>query len=279
MTLQPREMAALKGLTAANVLKTNSSEPVMLLFNLDSVALNDLRVRQALTYALDRQALLKDAGGLGELMDTSALPNYWALPKGLVGPWFNVARAKQLLGEAGWNPGNDGILRKGGRPLAVQLWTEADDPLLEPLAFRIREMLASLGIQAQMELDDRPGWVTRAFSHRFDLLLITRKLPLDPDQHWYWQADQDALGSGFNFGSYSNARVDAAFKDSLRANGCDANVRAGLFADVSKQLVADAPAAFLYTPSRFMVSSDRVLSLAPSSFAGDFWNLEEWRAR
>ena len=279
MVLEPREASALKGIQEATVLKTASPEPVMLLFNLESVALNDLRVRQAVSFALDRGTLLKDIGGQGEALDTSALPNYWALPKGLASPSFDVARAKQLLGEAGWNAGGDGSLSKGGRPLTLELWTEADDPVLEPLAFGIREMIAALGINVQMELDDQPGWITRAFSHRFDLLLITRKLPLDPDQHWYWQSDQNAPGSGFNFGSYSNTRVDASFKASMQANGCNSTTRANLFGDVSRQLNADAAAAFLLTPSRFMVARSRVLGLDPSSFAGDFWNMADWRVK
>jgi hypothetical protein len=76
----------------------------------------------------------------------------------------------QLLSDAGWRDSGDGIVKKNGRPLDVQLWSQADDPVLEPLAFRIREMLATLGVQIQLALDDRAGWITRAFDHRLMIL-------------------------------------------------------------------------------------------------------------
>ena len=130
-----------------------------------------------------------------------------------------------------------------------------------------------------MELDDRAGWITRAFQHRFDLLLLSRKIPLDPDQRWYWQSDQNEKGNGFNFGSYANKRVDTLLKDSLRVPACDPGARAAIFGDIHRTLVADAPAAFLFTPKKYLVARDRVLGLAPSSFAGDFWNPNEWRVK
>lgn len=271
--------AGIKNIAGTTVLATDAPEFIGLLFNSDHIALNDVRVRQALTYALDRTVLLNDLAGQGRVLDASALPSYWAYPARLPRYAFDVGKAKQLLSEAGWRDSGDGVLRKNGKPLSLQLWAEADDPILEPLAFRLREMYAALGIQVELELDDRPGWVTHAFQHRFDLLLLSRKIPLDPDQRWYWQSDQNVRGSGFNFGSYSNARVDALIKESLRVGACDAGARATLFGEINRNLLMDAPGAFLLAPKKYLVTRDRVLGAAPSSFAGDFWNLAEWRVK
>ncbi len=279
MALAPRDYRVLNGLADANILATESSEIVTLLFNLDTVTLNDARVRQGLSQAVDRKKLLDDMGGRGELTNASAMPGYWANPKDLAGFAFDLGKAKQLLAEAGWRDSGDGVARKDRKPLNLELWTEADDPLLEPLAFRLREMFAAAGVQATLELDDRPGWVTRAFQHRFDMLLFSRQVPLDVDQRWYWQSDQNAKGSGFNFGSYASARVDQMTKESLRVSVCEPNTRAAYFWEMNRNLVADAPAVFLFAPDKYLVAHDRVLSLAPSTFAGDFWNLEDWGVR
>jgi peptide/nickel transport system substrate-binding protein len=278
----PGESAALQKLDA-KIGASDTSEFIALMFNLDTPTLNDPRVRQALTYALDRQVLLNDIGNQARLINTSALPEYWAYPQNLPGYTFDSAKAKQLLADAGWRApsGGDGILRQNNKPLRLELWTEADDPILEPLAFRIREQYAALGIQVELELNDRPGWITRAFEHRFDLLLLARKIPLDLDQRWYWQSDQNAKGSGFNFGSYANPHVDGALKELLRAPGCDAQIRAALSGEIYRALIPDAPVAFLFAPKKYLVARDRVLAeyLAPSPFAGDFWNLNNLRAR
>ncbi len=278
-TAAPGDDAALEKLAHANIAAAASNQIIALLFNVDTPTLNDPRVRHALNYALDRTTLLNDIAGQGILLDASALPGYWAHPTDLPRFTFDIARARQLLAEAGWRDDGDGVVKKNGKPLRLELWTEADDPLLEPLAFRIREQYAALGVPVELELGDRAGWMTRAFQHRFDLLLITRKLPLDPDQRWYWQSDQNAKGSGFNFGSYANAPVDGWFADSLRAPACAPERRAALFGEIQRTLVVDPPAVFLLAPKKYLVARARVLGLAPSPFAGDFWNVNEWRVK
>lgn len=273
------EYAALKSLTDANLIARDAAEVIVLLFNLDTPTLNDPRVRQAFSYAVDRQVLLNDVGGQARLVNASALPEFWAYPQNLPGYSFDVNKARQLLAEAGWRAGSDGILRQNNRALRLELWTEADDPLLEPLAFRLREMYAALGAHIELDLSDRSGWVARAFQRRFDLLLLARKLPLDPDQRWYWQSDQNVKGLGFNFGSYASARADAALQASLRAPRCDANTRAAAFGELQRALIPDAPVVFLLAPKKFLVARARVANLAPSPFAGEFWNLNAWRVR
>lgn len=279
MSGEAGDYAALKKLTDANIVATNANEFIALLFNADTPVLGDARVRQALTYALDRNALLGDIGGQGMLIDASLLPGYWALPQNLPRYSFDPAKAKQLLADAGWRDTGDGIVRKNGKALQIDLWTEADDPILEPLAFHIRAMLANIGVPASLNLDDYNGWVTRAFTHRFDTLLLSRKIPLDVDQRWYWQSNQNEKGSGFNLGSYTNRNVDALFQAGSRVAGCDAKQRATIYADVYRALVADAPVAFLFAPKKYLVARARVLGLAPSPFAGDFWNANEWRVK
>ena len=270
------EYAAIKNTPDAKLIALDASEFIALLFNADTIPLNEARVRQALNYAIDRDALVNDFPGQTRRLDIPALAGFWASNGNLPRYGFDPAKAKQMLADAGWTNSGNGILQKNGKPLKLDLWSEADHPLLEPLAFRLREQFAAVGIQAQMQLNDRPGWMTRAFQHRFDLLLVSRKIPLDPDQRWYWQANQNEKGNGMNFGSYANPRVDALIRDSLRANACDANARTTAFAEINRNLLIDAPAAFLLAPKRYWLARDRVLGFAPSSFAGDFWNLQAW---
>ncbi len=276
MAAAPGEYNAIKNLDGLTVLPVNAPLVVTLLFNYESLALNDGRVRQALAYGIDRQLLLDDLGGHAQLVDGSILPGYWVKPTDLPRFPIDLSRAKQLLADAGWRNGANGVVSKEGKPLTMELWTEADDPVLEPLAFRLREMVASLGIQTQLQLDDRPGWVTRAFQHRFDMLLVARKIPLDPDQRWYWKTDQNTKGSGFNFGSYASGRVDSLMQESLRVGACEPAGRAALSAEINRNLITDAPALFLLTPKKYLVTRDRVLQPYPSTFAGDYWNLNEW---
>lgn len=279
MTGAPGEFSALKKIPDAKILAIDSNEFIALMFNFDNAALNDPRVRQALAYAIDRNVLAKDVDNQVTLIDTSALPGFWATPGNLPRYNFDPAKAKQLLADAGWRDTGDGVLRQNNRPLQLELYTQADDPLLEPFAFRIREMFAAISIQTTLQLGDRSGWITRAFTHRFDLLLLSRTIPLDPDQRWYWKSDQNEKNRGFNFGSYVNRNVDGFFQAGQRVSACDAGARAKIYGDVFRTLVSDAPAAFLFAPKKYLVARDRALNLAPSPFAGEFANLNEWRVK
>ncbi|MBI5305872.1 MAG: hypothetical protein HY868_27335 [Chloroflexi bacterium] len=279
MFAAPTEFAAIKTIADARRVAVDAPESVMLVFNTETVGLNDARVRQALNYAMDRNVLLNDVSGQGRVLDALVLPGFWAQTTSLPRYAFDPAKAKQMLAEAGWTNGSDGLVRKNGKPLRLELWTEADHPILEPVAFRLREQLAAVGIQIVLQLNDRAGWMTRAFDHRFDLLLVSRKIPLDPDQHWYWQSNQNEKGNGLNIGSYTSARVDALLKDSLRVNACESSARAAITNEINRVLIGDAPAAFLFAPKRYWLVGERVAGFAPSSFAGDFWNIERWGVR
>ncbi len=278
ISAQPGDFNDIRKLNG-NVVRALASEYVTLIYNIDTVTLNDAHVRQALSLALDRAVLLNDVAGQGALVSASALPNYWATAGDLPPITYDPVKAKQLLSDAGWIIAGDGLLKKDDKPMRLELWTEADNPLLEPLAFRIREQLAALGIQVTLQLDDRSGWWVRAFSHRFDLLLTIRKLPVDPDQRWYWQTDQSAKGSGFNFGSYASSKVDAIIQQSLKVEACAPAGRATMFSEINRNLLEDAPAAFLLAPARFLVARDRVLNVNPSWFAGDYWDVRDWHVK
>lgn len=279
MTSDAGTYSAIKNIAGAKIYPVDAPQVSMLLFNLEDPRFADVRVRQALTYALNRQVFLNDIGGQATLVNASTLPGFWAAATNGFSYATDLPKSKQLLSDAGWRDSGDGVLKKNNRPLNLQLWTEADDPVLEPLAFRIREQLAAVGVPTELALDDYSGWVTHAFQHRFDLLLLARTIPLDLDQRWYWQTDQNVKGSGFNFGSYASGKTDALLRDVVRDAGCDAKDRADSFAQLQRQLTSDTPAAFLIDPKRFVVARDRVLNVAPSAFAGDFWNLDQWRVR
>ncbi len=239
----------------------------------------DARVRQALALALNRPGLAADLFGKdAQVLQTSVLPDFWASPGDPAPPAYDPARARQLLGEAGWQDSDgDGVLDKEGKPLRVTLWAVADDPIDEPLAFAVRQMLAQVGVQALLQLDDRDGMLTRLFLHEYDLALAPWNIPLDPDQHWYWQSNENKPGDGLNFVSYSNSQVDDLLQRGNSTPGCDPNARRAIYAQAYSTIANDVPQVFLFAPPAYVYARARIIGLAPSSFAGDYWNLNSWQ--
>lgn len=236
-------------------------------------ALNDVRVRQALSAAIDRNALVQDVvDGRAQAMDSSLLPTFW----GYASPALGKTDSAQLFSDAGWTRGNDGIWTKNGKPLVLMLLAIADDPIAEPLAYRVRAMLGAAGVNAQLRLGERNFYLTRLFDYTFDLALVQWNLTLDPDQTFLWNSKQANPGNGFNIVSYANPRVDDWFAQALAVPSCDQNARQKIYAQAYKQIAQDASYVFLFTPERGLVARTRVGGLAPSSFAGDYWNLRDW---
>ena len=92
-------------------------------------AVSDVRVRQALMYALDRRAISEVVQrGHGEFVANSLLPPsdrmYDAVKDGFARYTHDPTRSRALLAQAGWTPGPDGILvAADGRRFATPLWT------------------------------------------------------------------------------------------------------------------------------------------------------------
>lgn len=102
--IPPNQVPVLDGSTQASVISNPSNQVIFLGVNTTAGALSDERVRQAITVAIDREALIKQLlGGLGE-------PTGQLVAEGVAGhiadfpvPKYDVKKAKSLLTEAGYN--------------------------------------------------------------------------------------------------------------------------------------------------------------------------------
>ena len=112
----------------------------------------DLRVRQAISLGIDRAgiavAILRHAPSAA----TQLLPP-------ILADWHNptlppyardVARARTLLAEAGWKPGEGGVLHKDGAPLRFTILVLANRPELPPMAAAMQAQLREIGIDMQI---------------------------------------------------------------------------------------------------------------------------------
>ena len=90
--------------------------------------LGDVKVRQAIAYALDYDSIIKNIYlGQGQRQTANVLPAVgWAYDKQLAPYAYDLAKANALLDEAGWKDTNgDGIREKNGKDMTLSLVTNA----------------------------------------------------------------------------------------------------------------------------------------------------------
>ncbi|MET8976813.1 ABC transporter substrate-binding protein [Streptomyces sp. NPDC004539] len=118
-------------------LSLNNSRPV----------LKDVRVRQAIRYAIDRQQIATTIFPTGTQPATSVLahttPDYADQGAGLT---FDAAKAKSLLDAAGWKAGGDGIRTKDGAKLSLTVKWFANSATNQPALELIQQQLKDVGV-------------------------------------------------------------------------------------------------------------------------------------
>jgi peptide/nickel transport system substrate-binding protein len=173
-----KRFTVVQGLTNGKVLLSmNNARP----------PLNKLRVRQAITYAIDRPALLKTAyAGYGKLIGTHSSPgDPWYLDLSKTYP-YDPAKAKHLLALAGY-------------PHGFSLTLKLPPPgYARSSGIFIQSELAQVGIKVKIENVEWGTWISQVFGKaQYDLTIVAhveaRDLIKYADPSYYWRYDNKTV--------------------------------------------------------------------------------------
>ncbi len=249
---------------------------------------DDVRVRQAVAYGIDRQALIDQIlFGKTTVMNSILPADHWAYPPngaGLNTYDYDPDKAKQLLDEAGWAVGADGIREKDGRKFQIQFYTTENNETRQSVAQIIQENLKQVGIDLQLNFV--PGTAV-LFKNGADGILTGRTFDLamygftsspDPNMSLYLcnqipSADNNYDGQ--NNPGYCSAEFDEV---ALAANAStNRTERIPLVIKAQQIINADLPTLPLY--QRVTVGAARTgvtgLKIDPTS-QQDFYNIATW---
>jgi len=212
-----------------------------------SVALATDEVRKALSYAIDRENIIRDIlGGSGHPVYSPILPNMLGYTEDLEKYEFNPDKANQILDEAGWKRGEDGIRAKNGTALEFSLLT-TDLAELSQTAELLKNQWEKIGartnIQTYSIFDLQQNYIR---PREYDALLFGQVLGADPDPYSFWHSSQKK-DPGLNLSLFGDSETDKLI-EAGRVE-FDADKRAGIYRDFQQKLAAEAPAVFLYSPN------------------------------
>ena len=238
----------------------------------------DVRVRRALTHALDRELLTKTIlDGLAPVAHGPIQPVSWAYTDRITQYPFDPARARVLLDEAGWKVGPNEIRQRDGRPLAFTLITQAGFAIRENMAQAIERQLRDVGVDVTVQLHDGTAISAIWFEGRFDAMLHWWQMPSDPELTTFFAADRTPP-AGRNINYYQDEALTRLLYASDRT--VDREERKRLL-HRAQQIVADAaPEIPLYSITRLdAVPSTLQHFKGNPTNTGIFWNVHEWEIK
>lgn len=238
----------------------------------------DVKVRQALYYGLNREKLVEEVVmGQGSVAHSILTDVHWAYNPNVTRYQFDPARANQLLDEAGWrDTDGDGIREKDGRKLEFQLTTN-DNITRQVLIQRIALEWEDIGVRAVPTRATFQGLVSDLLvPRRFDAALISWEIPGDPDPYPLWHSTQ-VEGGGQNYSGWNNEQADEIMQQA-RATADEAE-RRELYWSFQELFAQEAPAILLYHPVYTYGVSQRVKNVqigALNQPAERFRTFNEW---
>jgi peptide/nickel transport system substrate-binding protein len=231
---------------------TSGYPPAGLLINTQHGPTDDVLVRQALSYGVDREEVnLIVYEGLAADADTVMSEFSWAHNPDSALYSYDPDRAAELLDEAGWVMGDGDFREKDGEPLRIvhlALTGVAD------VAEAVQAQLRNLGIDVELLIQDNPAQQNSAQSGDHHLVW-TQWSGVDPaDLRKIFHSDD--IGSGWNFSHYDNPDVDELFEQGEQEPDLDA--RTEIYHELQMTLMEDAVYIPLNNATTFYGVSDRV---------------------
>lgn len=136
--------------------------------------LGDRRIREALRLALDRRTMTNGIFGPSAGVPDAAQSQIWAWVTGgrMEGAVRDLAKARTLLGAAGWRDANgDGILDRNGSPLRLVMMYPNTSGARHSFALQAQAMWREAGVDVQLERVERAAFIERMNTGRFDLVI------------------------------------------------------------------------------------------------------------
>lgn len=242
------------------------TQPKWIELNVNKAPFDDVNVRKALNYAVDKDLIIQQIYGGRAVALPGALSPFNSFANKSLSPYpYDTEMALDLLSQAGWeDTDGDGILDRDGQPFAMTIDTLEE---WRPLAEAVADMYRAIGIDANVRF-----WEYSVI--RDQLLAGDRQAYLDdwgdsafdPVGHfeakWHGFVADTPFGRG-NFSTYNNERVNELIQQGETTG--DTAARQAIY-DEAQQIVYDeAPAVFLILPEEVEAASAAISNWTPAS--------------
>ncbi len=193
-------------------MKANTGLPFSLMVNTQNPPCDQLEVRQALEYAVDKETISKTINfGVYPPAQSPLSPVTFGYSQASEIYTFDPAKAKALLDKAGWAPGGDGIRAKDGKRLAIEFWTLSDIVFYQNIAQALQAQMKTVGIDMKIVSLARAAWGdgVNAGKHHLTTQIFGLADPSVLSINFHSKnITKEGGPRGFNWSRYTNPELD-----------------------------------------------------------------------
>lgn len=244
-------------------------------YNLRKPMFQDRRVRQAISYAIDKQEIVDGVLlGLGQPATGPYKPGSWPYNPEVQRYPYAPDKARALLDAAGWKDRDgDGVRDKDGQALAFTILTNQGNDQRIKAGEIIQRRLQEVGIEVKLRVIEWASFLKEfIYPGRFDATILGWTIPVDPDGYNIWHSSKTGPRE-LNFIGYSNPEVDRLLEQGRRVLGVEK--RRPVYHRLQEILAEDVPYTFLYVPDSLPVVARRFHGIEEAP-AGIMHNFNRW---
>lgn len=266
MIVPTSEMDRMKKVASLSVVSVPSPSIDFLAVNMARDYLQDKRVRQAMQYAIDRNAIVKAIyQGEAQVVNQTIIgPDWMGMPDLNMYP-YSPDKAKQLLKDANWD---------GSHSLQI-LYTPGtkERDAYMPI---IQQQFKEVGIGMDIVSAEAVEITRRRNGGDFDLVQVGGGIfRQDPNVSGKYMETVNWVPVGGNYGHYTNTRLDELFPQGRSTP--DLNQRKKIYTEAATIMNDELPWIYLWSPNSIFAFNKRLVGFKPPSYAThDMWNADEW---
>lgn len=243
-------------------------------YNLLDPLFKNIKVRQALSYAIDKKEIIKGALlGLGVHCYGPFMPGTYFYNKDVKRYNYNTAKALKLFNEAGWSLKN-GVLEKNGRPFRFTILTPQGNQERLSAAEIIQQNLKKIGIKVGIRVMEWTSLISEfIMKKKFQTVLLGFTITPDPYDNASIFMSSNIVPKGLNFTSFKDPEIDYLFRKARST--FDLKKQRAYYFKIQRILAKEAPYTFLYIPYAMPVVKKSIKGIKPAP-AGIGYNIRKW---
>jgi peptide/nickel transport system substrate-binding protein len=244
-TLQADQAQQLMGQGGIDVRHFPSREFTYIGLNNQRPQFQDAATRRALAMAIDRPqivgALLHDFASLS----AGPIPDWSPLDPGVESLSFDANAARQLLQQAGWQQGGDGVMQRQGQPLRFALLVNAANRVHQDIATVVQQQLRQIGASVEIRTVEFQTMLREHRAREYDAVLSNWTLDtfkVDPTP--LFSCEQAQTPQSANRAGFCNPQLDQMMMQGLRTT--DQGQAQRIWTDFARLLQQEQPIVFLH---------------------------------